>query len=48
MEKNYEINLTEQELQIVFNALIDKPFKEVAMLVQKLQNIYRENNESKT
>ncbi len=48
MEKNYEINLTEQELQIVFNALMDKPFKEVAMLVQKLQNIYRENNESKT
>ena len=48
MEKNYEINLTEQELQIVFDALMDKPFKEVAMLVQKLQNIYRENNESKT
>ena len=40
-EKLFEIELTETEVQIVFNALLDRPFKEVANLVKRLQDIYR-------
>jgi hypothetical protein len=43
MEKQYDVTFTEQEISKVFDALIDRPFKEVAPLVAKLQEIYRAN-----
>ena len=43
MEKIFELKLNEQEISKVFDALIDRPFKEVAPLVAKLQEIYRAN-----
>ena len=45
MEKQYNLTLTEQEINAVFNALVEKPFKEVAQLVAKLQDAYRQTNE---
>ena len=43
MEKSYELKLNEQEIQIIFNALLERPFKEVAEMVAKLQELYRAN-----
>lgn len=44
MEKSYELKLNEQEMQIIFNALLERPFKEVAEMVAKLQELYRANH----
>lgn len=41
MEKGYNLALTEGELQIVFDALIEQPFKKVAPLVARIQAIYQ-------
>jgi hypothetical protein len=41
MEKGYNLALTEQELQIVFDALVEQPFKKVAPLVARIQAIYQ-------
>lgn len=39
--KLFEIKLSEQEMQIVFTALLERPFKEVFQLINKLQEIYK-------
>lgn len=41
MGKGYNLALTEGELQIVFDALIEQPFKKVAPLVARIQAIYQ-------
>lgn len=41
MERSFELKLSAAEMQIVFNALLDRPFKEVAPLVAKMQEVYR-------
>ena len=38
--KGTELKLSEAELQTIFNALVERPFKEVFALVQKIQDIY--------
>lgn len=40
-EKVFELKLTEAEMQTVFNALVERPFKDVAGLVAKVQAIYQ-------
>lgn len=40
-ENVFKLELTEQELQTVFNSLVERPFREVAALVGKLQGVYR-------
>ena len=40
-ENVFKLDLTEQELQTVFNSLVERPFREVAALVGKLQDVYR-------
>ena len=45
MEKQYNLTLTEQEISTIFNAVVERPFKEVAPLVAKLQDAYRQTNE---
>jgi hypothetical protein len=42
--KEYSLTLTEQEITKVFDALIERPFKEVAPLVAKLQWVYKAAN----
>jgi hypothetical protein len=44
MEKEYKVILNEQEITKVFDALIERPFKEVAQLVAKLQEVYKAAN----
>lgn len=44
MDKVYDLTLTEQEITKMFDALIDRPFKEVAPLVAKLQGVYKAAN----
>jgi hypothetical protein len=44
MEKEYKVILNEQEITKVFDALIERPFKEVAPLVAKLQEVYKAAN----
>ena len=44
-EKVFELKLTEAEMQTVFNALVERPFKEVFALVQKIQDIYKGDKE---
>ena len=39
--KEFELKLTEAEMQTVFNALIERPFKDVAGLVAKVQATYQ-------
>ena len=46
MDKQYNLTLNEQEITKIFYALIERPFKEVAPLVAKIQEVYR-NNENK-
>ena len=45
MSKEYNLTLTENEINMVFNAMVEKPFREVAPLVAKLQEAYRQTNE---
>lgn len=45
MGKEYNLTLTENEINLVFNAMVEKPFREVAPLVAKLQEAYRLTNE---
>lgn len=44
MEKQYNLTLNEQEITKLFDALIERPFKEVAPLVAKLQAAYKSAN----
>ena len=37
----FDLKLNEQEMQTIFNALLERPFKEVFQLIQKLQNVYK-------
>ena len=39
--KEFELKLTEAEMQTVFNALVECPFKDVAGLVAKVQATYQ-------
>ena len=41
MDKEYSLTLNEQEINALFNALIERPFREVAALVGKLQGVYK-------
>ena len=41
MEKQYNLELNGQELQTVFDALVEMPFKRVAPLVARIQAIYQ-------
>jgi hypothetical protein len=45
IEKFFDLKLTEQEIQIIFNALLERPFKEVFQLINKLQEIYKGEKE---
>jgi len=38
--EEFELKLTEAEMQTVFNALLERPFKEVFALIQKIQELY--------
>lgn len=42
MDKEYNLTLNEQEINALFNALIERPFKEVAPVVAKVQEAYKE------
>ena len=45
--RKLKIELSEAEVQTIFNALLDRPFKEVFALIQKMQELYRgEKNDS--
>lgn len=37
-----KIELSEAEFQTIFNALLDRPFKEVFALIQKMQDTYKD------
>ena len=43
--KEFELKLSEAELQTIFDALLERPFKEVFALVQKIQDIYKGDKE---
>ena len=43
--KEYDLKLNEQEMQTIFNALLERPFKEVFQLVNKLQEVYKGEKE---
>jgi len=38
--REFELKLTEAEMQTIFNALLERPFKEVFTLIQKIQELY--------
>ena len=45
--RKLKIELSEAEFQTIFNALLERPFKEVFALIQKMQDIYKgEKNDS--
>ena len=46
--KEYDLKLNEQEMKTIFDSLIERPFKDVVQLIQKLQEIYRRENGSST
>lgn len=41
MEKKYNLELNGQELQTIFDALVEMPFKKVAPLVARIQAVYQ-------
>lgn len=41
-----KIELSEAEVQTIFNALLERPFKEVFALIQKLQESWKEGVEN--
>ena len=43
--RKLKIELSEAEVQTIFNALLERPFKEVFALVQKIQDIYKGDKE---
>ena len=45
MDKEYSLTLSEQEINALFNALIERPFKEVAPVVAKVQEAYKAGEE---
>ena len=45
MDKEYSLTLNEQEINALFNALIERPFKEVAPVVAKVQEAYKAGEE---
>jgi len=36
----YTLELTEQELKAIFDALLERPFKDAFKLIQRLQELY--------
>jgi hypothetical protein len=44
----FELKLSEAELQTIFNALLERPFKDVFQLIQKLQEIYKNGSSTNT
>ena len=38
--RKLKIELSDAEVQTIFNALLDRPFKEVFALIQKIQELY--------
>lgn len=42
MEKFFDLKLTEQELEIVYNALLEMPAKTVLPVIAKIQGLYLE------
>ena len=40
--RKLKIELSEAEFQTIFNALLDRPFKEVFALIQKMQDVYKD------
>lgn len=44
--KRLKVELSEAEVQTIFNALLDRPFKEVFALIQKLQESWKEGVEN--
>jgi len=45
--KEFELKLTENELNYVFSLLSEKPFKEVYSLINKIQNQFIKQQEEK-
>jgi hypothetical protein len=45
MDKEFNLTLNEQEINALFNALIERPFKEVAPVVAKVQEAYKAGEE---
>ena len=45
MDKEYNLTLNEQEINALFNALIERPFREVAPVVVKVQEAYKAGEE---
>lgn len=45
--KTYNLQLTEQELNIVYNALLQRPYGEVAALIVNIQKQITQTNEEK-
>ena len=46
--RKLKIELSEAELQTIFNALLDRPFKEVFALIQKMQDVYKDKGGEET
>jgi hypothetical protein len=44
IEKFFDLKLTEQEMKTIFDALLERPFRDVYQLIQKLQEIYKNGN----
>ena len=43
-----KIELSEAEVQTIFNALLERPFKEVFILIQKIQDVYKDKGGEET
>ena len=43
-----KIELSEVEFQTIFNALLERPFKEVFALIQKMQDVYKDKGGDET
>jgi len=46
--KKLKIELSDAEVQTIFNALLERPFKEVFALIQKMQELYNSDKNGST
>lgn len=46
--RKLKIELSEAEFQTIFNALLERPFKEVFALIQKMQDVYKDKGGEET
>ena len=42
---DYELKLTAHEVKLIFDALVERPFKDVWELINKLQDAYKKEDE---